>query len=248
MIAPRSGPPSASSSARRMCLVLVLVGVGFQAFAAPNDLSAIRTLIATDPAMLPYRGEVDALSAPFSLLAEHQIPLSLLETVLREGASKAVSASVLRKALNAEAERLLQAKRILEASGGEEAAPAFGRRFEERLKRLSLVLQGGVGPQTISSVLSAAGESGRGLTFCETLLAILQVGPLDSQEMTELAKSVFASSLAPESYRSLPPLFVRARLRGLGMGETANLIERLLYRGFGVIQIEAEIRKHARMP
>ncbi len=234
--------------ARSLCVALLLAGLSVPALAAPSDVAAVRELIESDPSMAPYRSEVDSLCAPFSLLAAEQIPLSLLENVLREGVSKGVSPAVLPEALNAEARRLVDAKHLLAASGGDRSPGVSGQLFEERLRRLSLVLQGGVSPEVAAAILASSGEVGRGLAFGENLLAILQVGPLDSREMIDLARSVFASSLTPASYRALPPLFVRARLRGLGMGETARLIERLLSHGFGIIQIEAEIRRQARMP
>jgi len=237
----------ADGRVRLLCIAVLLLCASFPALAAPSDVAAVRELIETDPSMAAYRSEVDALCAPFSVLAVQNIPLSLLENVLREGVSKRVSAAALPAALVAEARRLVEAKGILAASG-DRSAPVSRQLFEERLRRLSLVLQGGVSPEVATSILALSGEIGRGLTFGETLLAILQVGPLDSRETVDLARSVLASSLSPASYRALPPLFVRARLRGLGMSETASLIERLLSRGFGIIQIEAEIRTYARMP
>jgi len=246
MIAGPSKHRTAECWARSVCIAVLLACAGSPAFAAPTDVAAVRALIETDPAMAAYRSEVDSLCAPFSVLATQRIPLSLLENILREGVSKGVSSSALQAALTKEALRLVEAKEILAASAGDPSAAVAGQLFEERLKRLSLVLQGGVPREVATSILAVS--PGRGLTFSETLLAILQVGPLDSREMIDLARGVLASSLTPASYRALPPLFVRARLRGLGMGETAGLIEGLLSRGFGIIQIDAQIRNHARKP
>lgn len=256
----RSRPHSRASPLGRALGLLVLIAAASPAVvAAPDDLSTVRRLIETDPGMADYRAAAPQLCAPFRVLEEQGLPLSLLTPVLREGAAKGVSPSLLQHALAAEARRLVEAASILDRSapsgstadhearsGNRAARGSGGPPPVESLRRLSLILQGGIEASTISTILAAAGSTSRGLSFGETLLAILAVGELDSRQMVELARSAFSGGLPETAYQALPSLFVRARLRGLGMAETARLVDRLLAKGYGVIQIEAEIRQQAR--
>ncbi|WP_455383038.1 hypothetical protein, partial [Salinispira pacifica] len=168
-----------------------------------------------------------------------------------EGAAKQVAPRLLLEALQNGAERVRTAASILKEarlwpSGlGRDAVAAR----EERVRRISIVLQGGVSPLIVSTLLEdSSGPNGsvaldRVLRLCETLVAVLQVARVPDPDLLSMAVTLLSSRLPEASFQSLPPLFVRGRVEGIDGATLAQTVTSIAARGGGIIQMDNEIRR-----
>ncbi|HUX12681.1 MAG TPA: hypothetical protein VMW87_06610 [Spirochaetia bacterium] len=214
-------------------------------------LDQIESLVRENSAFVQYRPEITSIVDQFHALKADGLPSRLLDDVLREGAAKRVPPSRLLAALQAAASRIRTAAGILKDSQmwPESLTPQVVSLREELVRRLCIVLQGGVSPLIVSTLMSSVTGGGaspsaeRALRLCESLVAILQVAAVPGPDLLSMATTLLSSRLPDASFQSLPALFVRGRIYGLDATTLAQTVTAIASRGGGIILMDNEIRR-----
>ncbi len=214
-------------------------------------LDQVEQLISENPAYTAYRQQLTAISRLFHSLKAEGMPTMLLDDLLREAAAKHVKSAQLLDAMESTAARIRTAAGILKAQHiwpqGLDRESTTER--AQLVQRIGIVLQGGVSPLIISTLLENAtgadtsAKVGRVLRLCETLVAIVQVARVPEPDLLSMALSLLSSRLPEASFQSLPGLFVRGRVDGVDSATLAQTITAVAARGGGIIRMDTEIRR-----
>ncbi len=242
---------------RSLSGILILGTVLLYAFICPphalsaqeKSLDEIDVLLQS-PEFSGYRGEADQILKLFHDLKASGLPSVPLVDLLREGAAKHVAPDVLYGALKKSAERIRVSARILQQTHlwPEGLKPAEVRRRIELVRRVGLVVQGGVPEILLTSLMSGSPRPEKGLRLAEALVGILQVADVPEADLLAMSNTILGGRLPEATYSSLPGLFVRGRVLGLSGEGIARIITRIASRGGGIIQMDAEIRRQGGQP
>lgn len=214
-------------------------------------LDQVETLITENPDFAPYRSQLVRISGLFHSLKAEGLPTALLDDLLREAAAKRVEPARLLEAMQSTAGRIRSAARILKEQrlwpAGLDRASMTAR--TEMVQRIGIVLQGGVSPLIISTLIENAGgadasaRTDRVLRLCETLVAVIQVARVPEPDLLSMALALLSSRLPEASFQSLPGLFVRGRVDGVDAATLAQTVTAVAARGGGIIRMDTEIRR-----
>lgn len=195
-----------------------------------------------------YTSVREGLFDVFDQADDSDIPPSILFSKLKEGAVKNVPPPRLLDGLEQEADRLRTARDIIRTSGFPYPDDAENR--ERYLRILGINLREGMPQQLLVDQLAEAKarglELGNGVDALEALLQVRKITDLTQEELLDLGKALYSSSIPSSQYNAISSIFLRARINRLSEREVLGIAVRVFENGDGLIRLEREIDRRKR--
>ncbi len=223
-----------------VCLALLVL----LAPAVYGEEDEVAAWLRQDPRAAAYRDFEPALSRMVSEATAAGVPPALLLDKLREGAAKGVAPDRLTSGLVSEVARLQAAALILRR---QDAVPTDQRQYQDMLRNLSYAQAAGIGVQTLESLFATARGLGRpaleAIAACNALIQMRSLSKLSDEDLRRLGDAILSSRQPASAFRSIPPLYLKARAAGLSESEILDsVIVDTLRHGGGLVQMEEQIR------